>query len=788
MRRIFKCFLLALFLAPVRPQPLHSQDGYASPILAGISNHGRTGRDPYVTAGDRAYLIGTQDGDFPDLGDHVPGEMAGLWVHPIKLLDGFWATVREGVTGRRVRLEASKEFINQPYGNRLRYGPLLDSLDVERFQFSPDGYPAIVVQYIFSNSAGRERQLSLELTARTDLLPVWLSERIGLTDAPDTVSWSRIGRLYAARDTKNPWFAVWGTPGAAAEPAGVPEKQLGQGQGLTATSRHLVSVGPGATDTLTFVFTGSNVSQEAAENTYRTVASNRGELLTRKASRYASLIESGRIAIPNRRLQEVYDWVRVNTAWLVRDVPGIGRGLGAGMMEYPWWFGTDGAYTLQATLATGQFDLVKQNLRLLRDQSAKVNGNGRIIHEVSTNGVVFNPGNTQETSQFIMTVGKAIAWSGDREFAREMYPAMKQGIDWLMSDMDKNGDLFPEGYGIMEVKGLNAELIDVAVYTQQALVETARVAEIVGEPKEAGRYSQLASRLADRINQRFWVPEDRSYGDFYATRAEALSVADGAIEQIRSRPANQRSERDSQSIAYYEKLKQRFAKLPEGSRAWLTNKNWVISTPMEVGIAPRERAIALLDKVRRENTGEYGPYLSAVERQAMMTISTGVQAVAEGSYGRMDQAMWYVDRIVDTFNRKLPGSISEMMPDYGCFTQGWTMYGIVVPLVEQVFGIRPDAVNKAIVFEPHLPSGWEDISIRDLPVGTNRISFSRRRTDQGIEYLVEAREGGWNFTLKGVAVPGASYYLNGQPVHVPSSGIQMSGQRNQVLIATSGNN
>ncbi|HEY9013537.1 MAG TPA: hypothetical protein VIM84_00565, partial [Gemmatimonadales bacterium] len=139
MRRIFKCFLLALFLAPVRPQPLHSQDGYASPILAGISNHGRTGRDPYVTAGDRAYLIGTQDGDFPDLGDHVPGEMAGLWVHPIKLLDGFWATVREGVTGRRVRLEASTEFINQPYGNRLRYGPLLDSLDVERFQFSPDG-------------------------------------------------------------------------------------------------------------------------------------------------------------------------------------------------------------------------------------------------------------------------------------------------------------------------------------------------------------------------------------------------------------------------------------------------------------------------------------------------------------------------------------------------------------------------------------------------------------------------------------------------------------------------
>ena len=65
----------------------------------------------------------------------------------------------------------------------------------------------------------------------------------------------------------------------------------------------------------------------------------------------------------------------------------------------------------------------------------------------------------------------------------------------------------------------------------------------------------------------------------------------------------------------------------------------------------------LLEKIRRENVGAYGPYLSAVERQAMMTISTGVQAVAEARYGRIDQSLWYVGRIVETFNRTLPGSI-----------------------------------------------------------------------------------------------------------------------------------
>ena len=55
------------------PSPPKMND-YVAAILAGISNHGRNKQQPYVTAGDRTYLIGTQDGEFPDLGVHVPGE------------------------------------------------------------------------------------------------------------------------------------------------------------------------------------------------------------------------------------------------------------------------------------------------------------------------------------------------------------------------------------------------------------------------------------------------------------------------------------------------------------------------------------------------------------------------------------------------------------------------------------------------------------------------------------------------------------------------------------------
>ena len=141
----------------------------------------------------------------------------------------------------------------------------------------------------------------------------------------------------------------------------------------------------------------------------------------------------------------------------------------------------------------------------------------------------------------------------------------------------------------------------------------------------------------------------------------------------------------------------------------------------------------------------------------MMTIATGVQAVAEARYGRVDESLWYVNRIVETFGRTLPGSVSEMMPDYGCFVIGWTSYGVVVPLIQHVFGIRPDAVHRTVVFDPQVPSGWEDVSIADLPVGTNVISFARARTGEGVEYRIEARDDGWTFVLKGTPEAGASY-------------------------------
>ena len=75
-----------------------------------------------------------------------------------------------------------------------------------------------------------------------------------------------------------------------------------------------------------------------------------------------------------------------------------------------------------------------------------------------------------------------------------------------------------------------------------------------------------------------------------------------------------------------------------------------------------------------------------------------------------------------------------------------------------------------------------DMSIEELPVGTNLISFSRVETGKGVEYIIESGDSGWTFVLDETRPSGGRYYLNGKPVVPEASGIRMTGTRNHVLV------
>lgn len=743
-------------------------DEVVNRMMEGISNQKGQERNRYLTPGDKTYIVGTQDGNFPDLGSHVQGEMGGVWNHLIKLMDGFW--LRMSDNGKDfVWLENAERYITYPYGSEFIYPAIYGGIEVKRLQFCPQGKNGVVVTYVLENNSGTDKELCLEFVAKTDLSPVWSSERIGLQNGEDKVEWDDVCQVFKAIDTMNSWNAVWGaTEKAENHRLDVPTYVSTAGSGKSASSNYKLSLENGKTAEVSFVIAGSKNSMDEALASYDDIIQNKERLLNEKKAYYADVITRGKISIPDKKLEEVYNWVKVNTEWLVADLEGVGRFLGAGAVEYQWLFGCDNSYSLQGVVASGNHALAEQTLTVIKNMSEKANGNGRILHEMAFNAFVSHPGNTQETAHFIMAVWNVFNWTGNQAFLTDMYPYMKKGIDFLLKDMDQNGNMFPEGYGIMEVSGLDAELIDVSVYTQQALEAMAAISALMNENTLSAEYASKALTLKNRVNNLFWDEEIGTYCDFYGSREQALSVAEGAIHHVKQgwdekNVNNTRAER----IATYEAIRDGISKYPEGTnKGWLTNRNWVISTPVETGIAPKDKALKQLDFVRNENCGEYGPYLAAVEKMHMMTISTGVQAMAECAYGRVDEAMWYINRITDTFGCVLPGSIAEMMPDYGCPTQAWTVYGVVTPLIRYIYGIQPEAQNQLVTFSPNLPKDWNRIAIEALPIGNGAIDYKVEKVADGLKVTLDTKQKDWKYQFKTSRLPVKEFILNGKSVNI----------------------
>ncbi|OUO03090.1 family 78 glycoside hydrolase catalytic domain [Bacteroides clarus] len=750
-----------------------------SACFNGLSNHGRTADKIYVTSGKKAQIIGLQDASFPDLGGHVAGEMGGIWTGSFKLADGYWMKVADVISNEDTLLHA-REMIVYPHQNEFDFGQVLSGLNISSTQFASDVEPGVVISYTIENTTNNERSVNLGFLLNTDMSPVWFSEENGIRNTADKVEWDKDKEIFLVKDSLNSWHMAWGCDHKiACYEIGIEHvhtKGLVTPTGMYTT----LLLQPKQKETVRYVITSSIRSFDEAVDNYQILLKNADKELDDKKQSIETLLSTSEIEIPNKDIENAYYWTLINNRWLEMDVDTIGYYLSAGAVEYPWLFGCDNSYSLQGLLRTGNFDLVKSTLRLLNKVSERTNGNGRIIHEMSSNGFVGNKGNTQETAHYIVALWKAFEWTGDKKLLEDIYPNVKKGITWLTETMDTNKNLFPEGYGIMEVKGLNAELIDVAVYTQQALAVASNMAALLGEDSLAEEYAQKAEMLKQRINTEFWDEKAVSYCDFYGSKSDALKTAKGAIEQARMTGGEESEVIASYYVNLINEINRNYK--TDVTKGWFTNKNWVINTPMECKIAPFERAQEALETIYLHNCGKYGPYLSAVEKKHMMTIATGVQAVAEANYGRIDRAIDYLCKIAETLGVNMPGAINEMMPDYGCPFQAWTVYGLATTIVSGCFGIEPYAYLKEFTIVPQFPQGWDRMSLKRLRIGDNYVSFSIEKNKDTYTLIYTSQNEGWKGTLKLPEMRGKTITMNGKQQLVEGDTILLNSRKSTIII------
>lgn len=692
----------------------------------------------YVCASERIKLIGTTDGRFPDFGHHLEKEMGGLWLHPIKLLDGFWLRLKD-IDAANVDLwTIADSFENRPEGNFFFYDNNLGHtpLRLTRSQIAPEmttgnSGAGIIVDYEVFNPSAETRRLELEFLAKTDLRPVWFSDEHGITDELDTGEWLTDEKLFLAKDIGHEWYvAIGSVPVPEQVEQGIshgPENTAGQGVGVSFF--YTLSLQSRERRLLRFIIAGSCVSRSDCLNAYHSLLAPQ-DFWAEKQARYTALLNKSRLIIEDKKFETIFNWIKVNTDWLIMDTVN-GRALAAGLPEYPWWFACDNTYSLQGVLAMGSYELCRDTLRLLLDSSEKFNGNGRIPHEVTTMGLCAHSGNTQETAHFISMVWLYYEWTGDKDFLDYAFPVLQKSVMWLRTQDDDN-DGFPSGYGILEIPGLNFEMLDTAVYTAQAYKYFAALCRFKGFNAQADEYQTLSERVVVAINTVLWDEEAGLYCDACAGSADLRSHYDTILGWYYRAGIDKGRQILDEALRKKEKLSS------EVESGCLLNYGWIINTPMETGIAPRGKALRALEQMHGERfIGDHGMYLSGIFQDATMTISTGVMAAAQARYGFADRALGLLEKMFACFGRGASGCISEMLPDYGCFVQAWTLYAAQIPVTCCFFGIQPSASENLLRVAPCMPAAWPFAKLLRVQVLDGELSLCYQRNSRGCLWRLE---------------------------------------------------
>ena len=187
---------------------------------------------------------------------------------------------------------------------------------------------------------------------------------------------------------------------------------------------------------------------------------------------------------------------------------------------------------------------------------------------------------------------------------------------------------------------------------------------------------------------------------------------------------------------------------------------------MEMQIADTAKAIKALNTAE-QFVNPFGVFVTGIDRDesagsdegsfkgskvfsytgAVMTLPTGVQAVSENNYGRPDKALNYLQRMTRTFSYAFPGSIYEVSPDYGMITQAWNIYSYAIPIVQQFFGVNPQASIKKVLIKPQMPSAWDKASLENIKVADNEVSIYYEKTTTDLNLKVNQTNINWTIDI-----------------------------------------
>ena len=383
------------------------------------------------SVGERAGLLGNEAGNFE------------AWVYPLKILRDFH--LRFLVDGHVVPAEAlARTLTVRPESSTILYAG--DTFSVRETFFVPVHEPGAVIIIEVETASPLDVQVEFERDFQLEW-PAAVGGTYGHWDPA-------MNAFYFGEEQKK-FSALVGSPTAGE----VHEEYDTNYSSAKESSFHLGVISKGK-ETRVVVIAGSVHGQAEAEATYHRLESSYAALLKESADYFRAYLDNTvSVDLPDRQLQQSYDWARVSVLQGLVSNPYLGTGLIAGYRTsggsqrpgFAWFFGRDSLWTALALDAEGDFGTTRTALDFLNKYQR---ADGKVPHEISQ-GANFVPwftdypypyASADATPLYIIAMNDYVVASGDVAFAQQKWDSLWKAYQFLLSTYDAQG--LPQNFGI----------------------------------------------------------------------------------------------------------------------------------------------------------------------------------------------------------------------------------------------------------------------------------------------------------------------------------------------------
>jgi hypothetical protein len=456
---------------------------------------------------------------------------------------------------------------------------------------------------------------------------------------------------------------------------------------------------------------------EGAHRLYRELITSMDLLYRETVENYRRLArERLSLQVPDERVMSAFEWAKTALDKAFAENPLLGAGLVAGFGRagstgrpgFAWYFGRDALWTELALNSYGDFEKVRESLRLLQKYQR---ADGKIMHELSQAAPFvewftrfpYPYASADSTPLYIIALEDYYRASGDRAFLQQMWESARRAYAFARStDRDGNGVIENTGVGHGWVEGGTLypahEEIYLAGLWVQASRAMARLADAMGDKELQQIGQQQAEKALHQIETFYWQPDEGYYA--FARQQDGHLIAEKtvmpAVPMIWRLLDDERARRTLEALAASD-----------------------MTTDWGVRLLSRD-------------SEKYNPI--SYHHGSVWPLFTGWVAWASYRYHKA-AAGWAALRA----NARLTtteslGWVTEALSgdrfsSLGVPQQIWSSAMVILPLVRGLFGLDPDAPAETLRCEPQLPPEWDEAAVRNILVGRTLVDIELARSN-----------------------------------------------------------